>query len=104
MNITYLGLLAGTVTSISVIPQIVKAYKSRHVRDISIWQPVLLNLGMCLWLSYGIIIGDIPLILANIFSIICNTMLIVMKLFFKEDDNGRVRDYIIKKHPTTEET
>ena len=104
MNITYLGLLAGTVTSISVIPQIVKAYKSRHVRDISIWQPVLLNLGMCLWLSYGIIIGDIPLILANIFSIICNTMLIVMKLFFKEDDNGRVRDYIIEKHPTTEET
>jgi MtN3 and saliva related transmembrane protein len=104
MNITYLGLLAGTVTSISVIPQIVKAYKSRHVRDISIWQPVLLNLGMCLWLSYGIIIGDIPLILANIFSIICNTMLIVMKLFFKEDDNGRVRDYIIEKYPTTEET
>jgi MtN3 and saliva related transmembrane protein len=104
MNVTYLGFLAGTVTSISVIPQIVKAYKSRHVRDISIWQPVLLNLGMCLWLSYGIIIGDIPLILANIFSIICNTMLIVMKLFFKEDDNGRVRDYIIEKHQATEET
>jgi len=103
MNITYLGLLAGTVTSISVIPQIVKAYKSRHVRDISIWQPVLLNLGMCLWLTYGIIIGDIPLILANTFSIICNTLLIVMKLFFKEDDNRRVRDYISEKHPTTEE-
>jgi MtN3 and saliva related transmembrane protein len=103
MNITYLGFLAGTVTSISVIPQIVKAYKSRHVRDISIWQPVLLNVGMCLWLTYGIVIGDIPLILANIFSIICNTMLIIMKLFFKEDDNSRVRDYIIEKHPTTEE-
>jgi MtN3 and saliva related transmembrane protein len=103
MNITYLGFLAGTVTSISVIPQIVKAYKSRHVRDISIWQPVLLNLGMCLWLSYGIIIGDIPLILANIFSLICNTLLIVMKLFFKEDDNRPVLDYISKKHPTMEE-
>src|SRR6266536_206973 len=103
MNITYLGFLAGTVTSISVIPQIVKAYKSRHVRDISIWQPVLLNLGMCLWLTYGIIIGDIPLILANTFSIICNTLLIGMKLFFKEDDNRRVRDYINEKHSSTEE-
>ena len=104
MNITYLGFLAGTVTSISVIPQLVKAYKSRHVRDISIWQPVLLNLGMCLWLTYGIIIGDVPLMLANTFSIICNTMLIIMKLFFKEDDNSRVRDYISEKHPATEET
>jgi MtN3 and saliva related transmembrane protein len=94
MNIIYLGLLAGAVTSVAVIPQIIKAYRSRHVRDISIWQPVLLNMGMSLWLTYGIIIGDIPLIVANTFSILCNSILIVMKIFFKEDDNGRTSDYI----------
>jgi MtN3 and saliva related transmembrane protein len=103
MNITYLGLLAGTVTSISVIPQLAKAYRSRHVRDISIWQPVLLNIGMCLWLTYGIIIGDVPLMLANTFSIICNTLLIIMKIFFKEDDNRRIRDYLSEKQTVTEE-
>lgn len=94
MTITYLGLLAGAVTSVAVVPQIIKSYRSRHVRDISIWQPVLLNLGMSLWLTYGIIIGDLPLIMANTFSILCNSILIVMKFFFKEDDNGRTSDYI----------
>jgi MtN3 and saliva related transmembrane protein len=103
MNITYLGFLAGAVTSVSVIPQVVKAYKTRHVRDISIWQPVLLDIGMCLWLAYGIIIGDIPLILANTFSILCNSMLILMKIFFKEDDNALTRDYITEYHSTEEE-
>ncbi|MEI8355080.1 MAG: SemiSWEET transporter [Deltaproteobacteria bacterium] len=102
-NITWLGFLAGTVTSISVIPQVVKAYKTRHVRDISIWQPVLLDFGMCLWLLYGIIIGDIPLILANIFSIFCNSILILMKIFFEEDDNSPTRDYISGRHSTKEE-
>jgi MtN3 and saliva related transmembrane protein len=94
MNNTYLGLLAGAVTSVAVVPQIIKSYRSRHVRDISIWQPVLLNLGMSLWLAYGIIIGDLPLIMANTFSILCNSILILMKFFFKEDDNGRTSDYI----------
>jgi MtN3 and saliva related transmembrane protein len=103
MNVTYLGLLAGAVTSVAVIPQIVKAYKSRHVRDISVWQPILLDIGMGLWLTYGIIINDIPLILANTFSIVCNSMLIAMKFLYKEDDKGRSRDYIYEKHPTTEE-
>jgi MtN3 and saliva related transmembrane protein len=48
---------------------------------------VLLNIGMLLWLIYGISLGDLPLILANAFSIVCYTLLIIMKIYFKEDDN-----------------
>jgi MtN3 and saliva related transmembrane protein len=97
MNTTYLGLLAGAVTSMAVIPQVVKSYKSRHVRDISIWQPVLLDIGMGLWLAYGIIIEDIPLILANSFSILCNSLLICMKIFYAGNDKSAFIDYIEKK-------
>lgn len=81
---TQLGLVAGAVTSCAVIPQVVKAYRSRHVRDISIWQPVILVFGMGLWLLYGIMIHDIPLIAANIFSIFCNAFLIAMKIIYRE--------------------
>ncbi len=87
MNITHIGLVAGAITSAAAIPQVVRTYRTRHARDLSIWQPVLLDIGMLLWLIYGICLGDLPLILANAFSILCYTLLIFMKIYFKEDDN-----------------
>ena len=87
MNITHLGLLAGAITSAAAIPQVVRTYRTRHARDISIWQPVLLNVGMVMWLIYGLAIDDTPLIAANIFSIACYSILIVMKIIYKDNDN-----------------
>jgi len=83
VNAVQLGLLAGALTSCAVIPQVLKAYRSKQVRDLSIWQPVLLVLGMGLWLAYGIMIDDLPLIAANLFSIVCNVLLIVMKFLYR---------------------
>ena len=93
MNATHIGLVAGALTSVAVIPQVVRTFRTRHARDISIWQPVLLDIGMLLWLIYGILLSDLPLILANAFSIACNTLLIFMKIYFKEDDNRKRYDY-----------
>jgi len=104
MNATHIGLVAGFLTSVAVIPQVVRTYRTRHARDISIWQPVLLDIGMILWLIYGIMLKDLPLILANAFSIFCNTLLIGMKIYFKEDDKQRRRDYIDANRSHKEET
>jgi MtN3 and saliva related transmembrane protein len=97
MIATNIGLVAGALTSIAVIPQVVKTYRTRHARDISIWQPLLLDIGMILWLIYGILLKDLPLILANAFSIVCNTLLIFMKIYFRDGDNIDSDDYIKKK-------
>ncbi len=86
MNPTWLGLLAGLLTSIAAVPQVIKTLRSRHVRDLSIWQPLLLSVGIALWLIYGIVIGDTPLIVANITPLICNLMLTFMKIRFKHND------------------
>jgi len=94
---TLLGLVAGAVTSIAVIPQVVKAYRSRQVRDLSIWQPVFLVVGMVLWFAYGVMIGDLPLMAANLFSIACNGALIVMKVRFRGDDNDAGNNYLSEK-------
>jgi MtN3 and saliva related transmembrane protein len=96
MNITHIGLVAGAITSAAVVPQVVRTYRTRHARDISIWQPVLLDIGMLLWLIYGVFLKDMPLILANGFSIVCNTLLIGMKIYFKDGDNSSRNDYIDK--------
>ena len=76
----YVGLLAGLLTSGAAIPQVIQTYRTKHARDLSMWQLILLNFGMLLWLIYGISLNDLPLILANIFSIVCYTGLIAMKL------------------------
>jgi MtN3 and saliva related transmembrane protein len=85
MSPTSLGLVAGTLTSIAAIPQLVKTLRTRHARDISIWQPLLLAIGVALWLIYGILIHDLPLILANIIPLACNVMLAILKLRYRND-------------------
>jgi MtN3 and saliva related transmembrane protein len=86
MNSTWVGLLAGALTTFAAIPQVVRTYRTRHARDISIWQPVLLNVGMSLWLVYGIMLGDIPLICANAVSLVCYSALIFMKILYRKND------------------
>lgn len=85
MSPTTIGLVAGLLTSIAAIPQLVKTLRTRHARDISIWQPLLLAIGVALWLIYGILIHDTPLILANIIPLACNIMLTILKLRYRND-------------------
>lgn len=86
MTPTSIGLVAGTFTSIASIPQVVKTLKTRHVRDISVWQPLLLAFGVALWMVYGFLINDLPLILANITPLICNAVLTGMKIRYGRND------------------
>jgi MtN3 and saliva related transmembrane protein len=83
---TTIGFVAGILTSIAAIPQVIKTLKTRHVRDISIWQPLLLALGLALWMTYGILINDLPLIMANITPLICNVVLTGMKIRYGRED------------------
>ena len=84
MTPTLIGLVAGLLTSIASLPQVFKTWKSHHARDLSIWQPVLLSAGVALWLIYGMLISDIPLILANITPLVCNLLLTAMKIKFSD--------------------
>jgi MtN3 and saliva related transmembrane protein len=85
MNPTTVGLTAGALTSIAAIPQLVKTLRTRHARDISVWQPLLLAIGVALWVMYGILINDLPLILSNIIPLVCNAMLTGLKLRYRND-------------------
>jgi len=91
---TTIGLVAGTLTSIAAIPQVIKTLKTRHVRDISVWQPLLLAFGVALWMVYGILINDFPLIVANITPLLCNIILTGMKIHYgSEDQNNQQPQY-----------
>ena len=79
-----LGLIAGGVTSIGFLPQIIKGYKTKKLDDVSIYMPVVLAIGMALWFLYGFLIEAIAVMIANAFGILCCLILIIMKKIIEE--------------------
>ena len=68
--ITVLGLAAAACTTISFLPQAIKTVKSRRAKDISIGTYSILTIGVFLWLLYGILIKDTPIIIANAITLL----------------------------------
>jgi MtN3 and saliva related transmembrane protein len=63
-GIEIMGIIAGGLTTTSLVPQVIKTYKSRSAADLSLKMFSLFSLGVLLWLIYGFINKDLPLILA----------------------------------------
>ncbi|MSO85667.1 MAG: hypothetical protein EXR02_03320 [Rhodospirillales bacterium] len=78
-----LGLAAGAMTTLAFIPQVVRVFRSRSARDISLPTFAALVLGTALWLIYGILQGDTPLIAANCVSLVLVSAVLWGKLKFK---------------------
>ena len=77
---SYLGFLAAFCTTIAFIPQAVKVYKSKHTKDISMGMFSLLNIGLVLWLWYGLIIESFPIIISNAVTIIFALYILITKI------------------------
>lgn len=78
-SITILGIVAGTLTTASFLPQVIKAYKSKHTKDVSLFMFILLFVGLCLWLIYGFVRSDLPIILANTVSLVFVSAMLALK-------------------------
>jgi len=82
--IQVLGLVAGACTSIASAPQVVKAWKTKYVKDVSKKMFILLALGTGLWLVYGIFKSDIPIIVTNAVSVACNSIMLLLKIRYQK--------------------
>ncbi len=72
-----LGYMAGFLSGIAFIPQVYKIYKHPHkTKELSLFTTVLYILGMTLWVIYGIVLKDYPVLLSCGFSGICNLYLL----------------------------
>jgi MtN3 and saliva related transmembrane protein len=83
MLIKTLGFLAGLLTTASFLPQVVKTYQTKHAEDFNLLFLVFFLLGITLWLIYGIMIREWPIILANGLTMVLNIILLAMKLMYK---------------------
>ncbi len=81
--VTILGLVAGTLTTLSFLPQLLKAWKSRSTHDISVGMFLLLAVGIMLWIVYGIVTADVPVIVANTVTLVFVSLILVLKLRYR---------------------
>jgi len=78
--ITILGLLAGVLTTISFIPQVMKTWKFKETKDISLLMYIIFFTGILLWFSYGVLIDNTPIIVANGVSLVLVFIVLSLKI------------------------
>jgi MtN3 and saliva related transmembrane protein len=77
-----LGLIAGICTASSLIPQLVTTIQKKKASDVSMLMFVVLLVGNSLWIWYGIKKDDLPIIGTNIFSLLLNITMLILKFKF----------------------
>ena len=74
------GSLAGTFTTISFIPQVVKTWRSGCAEDLSMFMFALFSAGVLLWLIYGIALHALPIIFANGVTLVLALSILLLKI------------------------
>lgn len=85
-NPEFLGLLAGTLSCITFVPQIFKTWKSKSVKDISVMSFMIVVISTLIWLSYGMIKQLPSVILTNI--VVCLSAIVMLLLKWKYADRS----------------
>ena len=78
--ITIVGLIAGIFTTIANIPQVIKTWRIKETKDISLLMYIFLCSGVLLWLIYGLLIKNFPLIAANALTLIITSTVLFFKI------------------------
>lgn len=79
-SIDLVGTFAGTLTTLSFLPQVLQTWRTRSTRDISLLMFLLFSVGVFLWLIYGILLEAIPIIVTNGITLLLSSSILAMKL------------------------
>ena len=82
----WVGMFAGLLTTLAFVPQVVKTWKTRQTRDISLTMFLAFTSGVALWLVYGILLGAWPIILANLVTLALAGIILGLKLRHGKDE------------------
>jgi MtN3 and saliva related transmembrane protein len=84
MSLTlFLGYFAGFLTTVSLVPQVIKIWTTKSADDFSLMMLLIWCTGIGCWLVYGVLLDAIPIILWNVSTLLLAVAILVMKLKFK---------------------
>ena len=75
-----IGYIAGILTTVAFVPQLVQTWRSRSASDLSLSMLAAFTIGILLWLVYGVALASWPLVLSNAVTLALTGMLLLLKL------------------------
>ncbi len=81
--VTIVGLAAAAITTISLFPQLMKVWKTKSTKDISMETFSLFCGGVFLWFIYGVLLNDLPMIIANSLGFVQGLIILFFKIKYK---------------------
>ncbi|MHB1934444.1 MAG: SemiSWEET family sugar transporter [Leptospirillum sp.] len=75
-----IGFLAGALTTLSFLPQVIKVLRTRNTRSLSLLMYLLFSLGVFFWLVYGLLIRSPPIIFYNAVTFVLSVVLLLAKI------------------------
>ena len=85
----YIGIGAGILTGVSMLPQLVKIIKEKKAENISYFMLFILMTGLAGWVWYGARKSDLPIIGTNAFSFIINALVLIFSIKYKKSSGGQ---------------
>lgn len=80
MNPLYIGACAGFLSTIALVPQVIKTHRTRHTRDLSLGMVSIAGSGAVFWLFYGFMTGDAVIVTTNVLVGLMFGYLALMKI------------------------
>mgnify|MGYP006418449359 CR=1 FL=1 len=81
--IMIVGSIAAACTTLSFLPQAIKVIKTKHTKDLSLEMYSVFVFGVLMWLIYGILLGEIPIIIANVVTLVLASVILGFKIKYK---------------------
>lgn len=78
--VTVLGMIAGLLTTVAFLPQVMRTWRTRSTADISLVMFLIYVIGIILWLIYGLMLNDLPLITSNAVTLLFSGTILGLKL------------------------
>lgn len=96
-----LGYAAATLTTVSFVPQAWRTFRTKDVSGISLKMYSVFTVGVAVWLAYGIVLGEIPMMIANSVSLVLACALLVMRVRYgrrrRPEDRAEAESEAVEK-------
>jgi MtN3 and saliva related transmembrane protein len=77
-----IGAIAGTLTTISFVPQVMRVFQTRQTRDISMTMMLLFSLGVAMWVAFGYLVDSMPVVYTNAMTLVLALTIVAAKVRF----------------------
>ena len=84
MNIEIFGYIAAILTTAAFLPQLIKTLKTKKADDVSLITLIMFIIGVLCWIVYGYKISSIPILLANLITLLLNLLILISKIYFSK--------------------